>query len=85
MILAIDVGNTNITLGGYADNKIQFISRLATDSRRTADQYAVELYDLVRLAGFSATDTEGSVIASVVPAVGTAIAEAVKSCPRRRG
>lgn len=78
MILAIDVGNTNITLGGYADNKIQFISRLATDSRRTADQYAVELYDLVRLAGFSATDTEGSVIASVVPAVGTAIAEAVK-------
>ena len=78
MILAIDVGNTNITLGGYADNKIQFISRLATDSRRTADQYAVELYDLMRLAGFSATDTEGSVIASVVPSVGTAIAEAVK-------
>ena len=78
MILAIDVGNTNITLGGYADNKIQFISRLSTDSRRTADQYAVDLYDLVRLAGFSATDTEGSVIASVVPAVGSAIAEAVK-------
>ena len=78
MILAIDIGNTNITLGGYADNKIQFISRLATDSRRTADQYAVELYDLVRLAGFSATDTEGAVIASVVPSVGTAFSEAVK-------
>lgn len=78
MILAIDIGNTNITLGGYADNKIQFISRLATDLRRTADQYAVELYDLMRLAGFSATDTEGSVIASVVPSVGTAIAGAVK-------
>lgn len=78
MILAIDVGNTNVTLGGYADDEIKFISRLATDSRRTADQYAVELYDLVRLAGFSATDTEGSVIASVVPAVGSAIAEAVK-------
>lgn len=78
MILAIDIGNTNITLGGYADNKIQFISRLATDLKRTADQYAVEIYDLVRLAGFSATDTEGSVIASVVPSVGTAIAGAVK-------
>ena len=78
MNLAIDIGNTNITLGGYADNKIQFISRLATDLRRTADQYAVELYDLMRLAGFSATDTEGSVIASVVPSVGAAVAGAVK-------
>ena len=78
MILAIDIGNTNITLGGYADNKIQFISRLATDLRRTADQYAVELYDLMRLAGFSATDTEGSVIAAVVPSGGAAVAGAVK-------
>ncbi|MBE6762253.1 MAG: type III pantothenate kinase [Ruminococcaceae bacterium] len=78
MILAIDIGNTNITLGGYSEGEIKFISRLATDSRRTADQYAVELYDLMRLAGFSATDTEGSVIASVVPSVGTAIANAVK-------
>lgn len=78
MILAIDIGNTNITLGGYSEGEIKFISRLSTDSRRTADQYAVELYDLMRLAGFSATDTEGSVIASVVPSVGTAIAAAVK-------
>ena len=77
MILAIDIGNTNITLGGYTDNKIQFISRMSTDSRRTADQYAVEIYDLVRLAGFSATDTEGCVIASVVPSVGSAISMAV--------
>lgn len=77
MILAIDIGNTNITLGGYIDNKIQFISRMSTDNRRTADQYAVEIYDLVRLAGFSATDTEGCVIASVVPSVGSAISMAV--------
>lgn len=77
MILAIDIGNTNITLGGYSHNKIQFISRLATDSRRTADQYAVEIYDVVRLAGYSATDTEGSIIASVVPAVGNAISTAI--------
>lgn len=78
MILAIDIGNTNITLGGYSDQKIQFISRLATDARRTADQYAVELYDLVRLSGFSVTDTEGAIISSVVPAVGSAIVDAVK-------
>lgn len=78
MILAIDIGNTNITLGGYAEDKIQFISRLATDTRRTADQYAVELYDLVRISGYAVADTEGAVIASVVPSVGDAIAKAVK-------
>lgn len=78
MILAIDIGNTNITLGGYANNEIKFISRLATDSRRTADQYAVELYDLVRISGFSVSDTEGCIICSVVPAVGSSIALAVK-------
>ncbi len=78
MILAIDIGNTNITLGGYANGDIQFISRLSTDSRRTADQYAVELYDMVRLCGYSVTDTEGCIISSVVPAVGSAIARAVK-------
>lgn len=78
MILAIDIGNTNITLGGYKGDKIQFISRLSTDQRRTADQYAVELYDLVRISGYSAGDTEGCIIASVVPSVGAAIADAAQ-------
>ncbi len=77
MILAIDIGNTNITLGGYEGDEIKFISRLATDSRRTDDQYAVELYDLMRISGYSATDTEGCIIASVVPAVGGSISDAV--------
>ena len=78
MILAIDIGNTNITLGGYKEEKIEFISRLSTESRHTADQYAVELYNVIRLAGYSIADTEGCVIASVVPAVGSAVSEAVK-------
>ncbi len=78
MILAIDIGNTNITLGGYAEQKIQFISRLATDARRTADQYAVELYDVIRISGYSVTDTEGAIISSVVPSVGAAITQAIK-------
>lgn len=78
MILAIDIGNTNITLGGYNDDKILFIARLATDQRRTADQYAVELYDLVRVSGYSVSDAEGCVIASVVPSVGAALKGAVE-------
>lgn len=78
MILAVDIGNTNITLGGYDDGKIKFVSRLATDSRRTADQYAVELHHIIGLSGGDIADIKGSVIASVVPAVGSAVAEAVK-------
>ena len=47
MILAIDIGNTNITIGGYNRNgSLILTSRIATDSRRTADQYAVEIYDV---------------------------------------
>ena len=42
MILAIDIGNTNITIGGYNRNgSLILTSRIATDPRRTADQYAV--------------------------------------------
>ena len=41
MILAIDVGNTNIVLGGIMDNQQVFSARLASDRNKTADQYAL--------------------------------------------
>ena len=78
MILTVDIGNTNITLGGYIDGKISFISRLATDIRRTGDQYAVEIYDVMRLSGFSPAEIEGSIICSVVPTVGTEMSKAIE-------
>lgn len=78
MILAVDIGNTNITLGGFVGEEIRFISRLATDPRRTGDQYAVELYDVMRLSGADISELEGCVIASVVPSVGSAVFDAVQ-------
>ncbi len=78
MILAVDIGNTNITLGGYSGGEIKFVSRLATDPRRTSDQYAVEIYDIMRLSGSDVAELSGAVIASVVPAVGTALKCAIK-------
>ncbi|PWM22812.1 MAG: pantothenate kinase, partial [Oscillospiraceae bacterium] len=41
MILAIDVGNTHIVLGGFDRDTIRFTSRLATDRLKTGDEYAV--------------------------------------------
>ena len=41
MLLAIDIGNTNLVIGCIKDDKIQFKARIATDQLRTSDQYGV--------------------------------------------
>lgn len=78
MILAIDIGNTNITLGAFDGDNLCFTSRLATDTHRTCDQYAIELRDIFHLNGFSSGIVDGAVIGSVVPAVGVSLSRAVK-------
>ena len=51
MLLAIDIGNTNVTLGAYDDTALAFTARLATDGRMTADQYAIEIKNVLSLHG----------------------------------
>lgn len=77
MLLAVDIGNTNITLGAFYESSLEFTARLATDTRKTADQYAVEIKSLLELNQLSADEIEDCIIASVVPAVGKSIAGAV--------
>ena len=77
MLLAIDIGNTNITLGAFNESNLQFTARLATDTRKTADQYAVEIKSLLSLYALQTTEIEDCIIASVVPAVGKSISRAV--------
>ena len=48
MILTVDIGNSNITMGVYRENDLLFVARLATDRSRTGDQYAVELKSILR-------------------------------------
>ncbi len=78
MILTIDIGNTNVTLGGYINDKLSFTARVATDPTRTADQYAVELNQILELNGIKPHDISGAVIGSVVPSVGTAYKRAIR-------
>lgn len=78
MLLAIDIGNTNITLGGYIGEKLCFVTRIATDRNMTADQYAVQLDGVIKLYGHSTAEVEDAVISSVVPSAGTAVSGAVK-------
>ncbi len=77
MLLAVDIGNTNITLGVYKDDRLLFTSRLATDVRRTADQYAIEICDVLRLNDLSTDAIEDAAICAVVPAVCAAVSTAV--------
>lgn len=69
MILAVDVGNTNIVYGGFVDDKLQFISRLNTQVSRMEDQYAITLRDILQLYGFSEKQVTGCIISSVVPPI----------------
>ena len=43
MLLTIDIGNTNITLGTYNNRILGFTARLATDTKRTEDEYAIDI------------------------------------------
>ncbi len=78
MILTIDIGNTNITLGAYDGDELTFTSRLSTDTSKTADQYAIELNSLLGLNSVEPDIIEGAAISSVVPSVGSAMKRAVR-------
>ena len=69
MILTLDIGNSNIVLGGVKDDQIIFEARLRTEVTKTSDQYCVDLKILMEVYGVSNKDIEGTIIASVVPQV----------------
>ena len=77
MLLTIDIGNTNITLGLFRDTLLCCTARLATDVLKTSDQYAVEIKDILELHGETIAEVEDCIISSVVPAVGASVSSAV--------
>ena len=78
MLLAIDIGNTNITMGVYNKNELVFVSRLATDRYKTPDQYAVEFKQIFSLYEMPCNSFEGAAISSVVPELSGAMSSAVE-------
>ena len=67
MLLCVDVGNTNITLGLYDGKILGPRWRLATDHERMPDEFILQLLGFLTYAGFGQEDIEGAAIASVVP------------------
>ena len=69
MILTVDVGNSNIVLGGIREDEIAFEARLRTDATKTSDEYCIDLKMILEVYHIKADEIEGSIIASVVPQV----------------
>lgn len=69
MILAIDIGNTNIVVGCIDDEKIYFIERLSTVRTKTELEYAIDLKTVLDIYHIKRTDIEGCIISSVVPQI----------------
>ena len=69
MLLAIDVGNTNVTIGAYSGSALQGTWRVATDTNRLADEYAALIMSLLQLRAISRADIDSAVFASVVPSL----------------
>jgi type III pantothenate kinase len=71
MVLAIDIGNSNIVIGCFDrdSNGILFIERLSTNQNSTAIEYTILIKNILELNNFSYKDIDGIIISSVVPSV----------------
>lgn len=78
MILAIDMGNTNIVLGGIDEKETYFIERVTTDQGRTDTEYAIHFKNILEMHHIQLSDIEGSILSSVVPPLNTTILSAVE-------
>lgn len=78
MILTIDIGNTNITLGGFEDDNLAFVARVSTDVSRTEDEYASKILSILAIHGVERDAIRGAIISSVVPPLNSVIKGAVR-------
>lgn len=78
MLLVIDIGNTNITLGVFEGEELKITARISTDHHKTGDQYAFELLNVLNLHSVNVQDIEGCIVSSVVPALAHAFKKACR-------
>jgi type III pantothenate kinase len=78
MLLAVDIGNTNIVLGLYEGERLRYTFRVTTSARRTSDEYWVLLLDLLGRRHIDPNLVDSAIIASVVPPVTDLLAAAIR-------
>lgn len=75
MLLTIDIGNTNIHLGVFDDQRLVCTCRVSTDTRRLADEYSLTISGILALKGVAKDDISGASICSVVPPLTSTLQE----------
>jgi type III pantothenate kinase len=83
MLLAVDIGNTNVVLGLYDDDELVQTFRISTVRTRTEDEYAVLLLELLSLRKLAASAVSAAIIASVVPQLTHVMVSAVRQAVGR--
>ena len=78
MILAIDMGNSNIVIGCIDDEKSYFEERLSTDKSKTATEYAIGFHTVLEMYDIDVSQIEGAIISSVVPPLTNVLKSAVE-------
>lgn len=82
MILVIDVGNTNLTLGVWQGEELRATFRMMTKTPRTSDEYGVMISQLLKDREIDLNDLEGSIISSVVPDVMHSLVGGIVKCTK---
>ncbi len=78
MILALDMGNTNIVVGCIDEEKTYFVERITTNHNKTGMEYAINIKNILEIHGIRTSQIEGAILSSVVPPLNAAISSAVK-------
>jgi len=78
MILAVDIGNTNIVVGGFDEEKIIFVERISTDTIKTELEYVVQFQTILKIYELTKEQFTGAIISSVVPPLNHIMVTAIK-------
>lgn len=78
MILAIDMGNTNIVVGGIDSERTYFVERITTNHVKTALEYAINIKNILEIHQIDKEQVEGAIVSSVVPPLNATISSAIK-------
>lgn len=77
MFLAVDVGNTNIVLGGFNGDNLEFVSRIQTLPNKMADEYKITIESVLDINGYKKENFDGAMISCVVPQLITPLKQAL--------
>ena len=78
MVLAIDIGNSNIMIGGFENDEMTFVINLSTEINKTADEYASKILGVLAVHKVAGKTVTGAIISSVVPPLNATLKESVR-------